>query len=101
MRERNIIELEIERGRQCKVIKAGGEEGKDFIGVELCSKEIREHLEMALQISETKSSIEDEIINEERVKQCLKKMKIKKAAGPDGIKPEFYKTFLESDTESK
>ena len=49
-----------------------------------------------MQISEKTSSIEDEIINEERVKQCLRKMKIKKAAGPDGIKPEFYKT-LESD----
>ena len=40
--------------------------------------------------------MQEELINEEDVIKCLKKMKAKKAVGPDGIKPGFLKVFIKS-----
>lgn len=65
---------------------------------EIYHREIREHLDMAMTMNSTVRHIEDEIINIDRVRSYLKKMKGRRASGPDDIKPEFYKAFLESDT---
>ena len=42
--------------------------------------------------------MEDNTITEEEVKKHLKRLKEKKAPGPDGLKSELYKMMTESDT---
>ena len=58
---------------------------------------LREHMDMAVRIENILLPMKEPEINKEKVIKCLKKIKNKKAAGPDGIKPEIYKAFLESD----
>ena len=41
-------------------------------------------------------NLNDDIINEERVRKCLKRMKCYKATGPDGLKAEILKNLGES-----
>ncbi|XP_064090860.1 uncharacterized protein LOC135204641 [Macrobrachium nipponense] len=38
------------------------------------------------------------LITEEKVIACLSKLKAKKAAGPDGIKPELYQALMKNET---
>ncbi|XP_064099355.1 uncharacterized protein LOC135210377 [Macrobrachium nipponense] len=42
--------------------------------------------------------MQEPVITKEKVIACLSKLKAKKAAGPDGIKPELYKALMKSKT---
>lgn len=66
--------------------------------VEQCGREIREHMYMAVEGEDGVVHWEDNFITEESVRKCLTKRKTKKASGPDGIKPEFFKVFTENST---
>lgn len=57
---------------------------------------LREHMDMVVRIDNIIRPMKEPVIDEERIKKCLKKLRNKKAAGPDGIKPEIYKAFLNS-----
>ena len=60
--------------------------------------QLREHFDMALPIEDKKAyPMENLIISKEDTKRQLMKMKSGKAAGTDGIKPDFYKALLYSD----
>jgi len=72
-----------------------GEEGR-IEHISACSLMHREHYEMAFRMRTGISNIQEEIISEDRVMKCLRKMKNKKAAGPDGIRPELYKVLGEN-----
>ena len=100
--QREQVKLEIAMGRQYKIKNHRPRgDGRDNVNIpehlEACGSNIREHIQMALEVGDGESYLEDEIITEERVKKCLMKLKNKKAAGPDGIKPELFKIFLENE----
>ena len=57
--------------------------------------ELREHQDMAAPIMNNNRirNMKEIEINEEKITKRLKKLKEKKAAGPDGLKPEIYKVL--------
>ncbi|MEL6606481.1 MAG: reverse transcriptase family protein, partial [Cyanobacteria bacterium J06614_10] len=61
-------------------------------------REIREHIEAGVQIMERNriKPMNKPDITEEKIKKCLKRLKKKKAPGPDGMKAELYKPLTES-----
>ena len=92
VQEREVIRKNIETGKHLRVQRRN--EDEDFLHAETCARELREHLDMGLKVNEGIGFMHENIINKENVTKCLKKMKIKKAPGPDGIKPEFIKVFF-------
>ena len=58
---------------------------------------LREHLDMVMRTGNIIKAMEEPKIDEKKVKMCLKKQRNKKAAGPDGLKPELYKTLGEDE----
>ena len=58
---------------------------------------LREHFDMVLHIDRTTRQMKEPKIDRTKVIRCLKKLRIGKAAGPDGLRPEYYKTLLDSD----
>ena len=67
-------------------------------GQKICKfpKQIREHLDMCFEIEIILQPMAYSIFTLEEVKQCLTKLKNKKACGPDQLKPEFYKALIGS-----
>ena len=61
-----------------------------------CNRGIREHLDMGAKIEKEIVYMDYPEVTEGQVKKHLKKLKKGKAAGPDGMKPEFYKALEES-----
>ena len=62
-------------------------------------QKISEHFEYALKVDRNRPSfMEKPIIQTEDVKSQLKKLKSRKAPGPDSLKPELYKYITESMT---
>ena len=61
-----------------------------------CRKGLREHLDMTAKVEKNITYMEFPSVTEEQVKKHFKKLKKGKAAGPDGMKPEFYKALEES-----
>ena len=59
--------------------------------------QLREHMDMAYRTENVINPMYYPKITEEKVKKCLKRQKNKKAAGPDGLKPEMYKTLVEDE----
>ena len=57
---------------------------------------LREHLDMARYEEKEIIPMKEVRITEAQVKDCLNKLKNKKAAGPDNIKPEMYKALKNS-----
>ena len=56
-----------------------------------------EHFDMALPIKKEITSMEKPIITTRQLKENIKKLKNKKAAGPDKLKPELlYKILIEN-----
>ena len=60
-------------------------------------EQLREHLDMAFPIEKIIRPMREPSITEKKVKSCLKRLKNKKAAGPDGLKSELYKTLGEDE----
>ena len=56
-----------------------------------CAKGIREHLDMATKVEKKLMYMKYPEVTELGVKMNLKRLKKGKAAGPDGMKPEFYR----------
>ena len=54
---------------------------------------LREHMDMAMTMGMRTKKMEDIQIQEEEVIQCIRKLKNKTTAGPDGLKPELYKAM--------
>ena len=61
-----------------------------------CNRGIREHLDMAAKTEKEIVYMDYPEVTEEQVKKNLKKLKKGKAAGPDGMRPEFYRALEES-----
>ena len=59
-------------------------------------KELREHFDMAYYITDKPYMMSEPNIDTKKVKKCLKRLKTGKAAGPDGLRPEYYKALLDS-----
>ncbi|XP_068242210.1 uncharacterized protein [Palaemon carinicauda] len=55
--------------------------------------EIREHMDMISPITRKITPMNTPKLTEDKVKKILRKLKNKKAAGPDELKPELYKTI--------
>ena len=68
-------------------------------GVEIeIPRELREHYDAVVKLNlKDIKPMKDTIITRDDIKKQLKRLKEGKAPGPDGIKPEIYKTFLDSD----
>lgn len=66
---------------------------------------IREHLDMAVKVEKEVNNMNKPQVTVIQVKESIRKLKDKKAAGPDCLKPELYKTlkdnqkFLETVTQ--
>ncbi|XP_064102661.1 chromosome partition protein Smc-like [Macrobrachium nipponense] len=61
-------------------------------------KVLREHMDPMMECKRKIIPMQEPLITKEKVIACLSKLKAKKAAGPDGIKPEFYKALMKSKT---
>ena len=57
----------------------------------------REHLEMAYEVEKGILYTSEDIVNEDRVRKILKKMKNRKAPGSDGLKTELFKCLEKSN----
>ena len=55
---------------------------------------LREHMDMAVTIEKEVMPMKTQLISENEIKLVLQKLKNKNAPGPDGCKPEFYKTLI-------
>ena len=55
---------------------------------------ISEHYECAMPVNRNPNSMKNPIINKKDVICQLKKLKVGKSPGPDGIKPEIYKHLI-------
>ena len=55
---------------------------------------IREHLDMAVMVENQIEPMQKPEFTTQKVKKVIQKLKCRKAAGPDGIKPELYKALL-------
>ena len=53
-----------------------------------------EHFDMAFQIKKEITHMEKPIITTRQLKENIKKLKNKKSAGPDKLKPELYKILI-------
>lgn len=60
--------------------------------------ELREHYDMILPIQGKIKNMKEPKIDRDKTIKCLKKLKKGKSAGPDGLRPEYYKALLKSDT---
>lgn len=61
-----------------------------------CHEYVAEHIEMACTVDRGIRKMNKPHIKTQDLKECLQKMKNKKAAGLDGIKPEFYKALVKN-----
>ena len=59
--------------------------------------ELREHVDMCFPTNNKITPMEYPTLTTKEVKQCLTKLKNKKACGPDNLKPELYKTLKDSE----
>ena len=89
--------MRIEQGKHYKILKREQDNLNIPNHVDNCSRDTREHTDVAVRLEERTVFLEKNLITKERVKKSLIKLKTKKARGPDGIKPEFYKVFLNND----
>ena len=62
---------------------------------------LREHMDMAVTIEKEVMPMKTQLISEKEIKLVLQKLKNKKAPGPDGCKPEFYKTLISKNESIK
>ena len=60
-------------------------------------EETRDHLDMSMTIEKPISAMERIEINESKVKEVIRRIKKKKAAGPDGLKGELYSEMAKSE----
>ena len=81
-----------ERTNEILIISSAGQE---LYRMECCMG-LREYLDMAAKVEQETEYMEYPEITEEQVKKNLKKIQKGRAAGPDGMKPEFYKALGES-----
>lgn len=58
---------------------------------------LAEHMDMAHKVEKGIKPMNDKTINKEDIKTIIRKLKNKKAPGPDRIKPELIKALLNSD----
>ena len=58
---------------------------------------LREHYDLALDIKWNIKPMKEPKIDKNKVKKCLKRLKVGKSEGPDGLKPENYKAMLKSE----
>ena len=65
--------------------------------VNLPPTELREHIYTWTGLPQTLRPMKKVEITIEKVKNCLRSLKIKKSAGVDGLKPEMYKCFIENE----
>ena len=91
------VQKSIEEQRAIQIVREEGVEEEEVEYLETCGIEMREHMEMARRVKAGFMFLEKEQVNEVRVRRCLNKMKNRKAAGTDGIKPEFIKVFVKSE----
>ena len=91
MHENKINEVwgEEERNRYEEGLERDNQERNEII--------LREHMDMVGTTENSIKPMKYPKITEEKVKRCLKRLKNKKAAGPDGLKPEMYKTLMEDE----
>ena len=59
---------------------------------------LREHMDMALNAKKKIKNMKEIKIEEADVVQCIRKLRPKSSAGPDELKPEFYKALANSKT---
>lgn len=55
---------------------------------------LNEHLHVLTRTEPQILPTKEPVIDKAKVEDCVKKMKNKKAAGPDGLKAELYKALL-------
>lgn len=60
-------------------------------------RELREHIDMIGEVKKPPSTMIEPTITQSSVSSCIKKLKNKTAAGPDGLKPELYKALLDHE----
>ena len=60
-------------------------------------RNLHEHMEMAVQVKSKCNKMEKPNIKKDEIVKVLQKLKSKKSAGPDGLKPELYKTLKNSE----
>ena len=60
-------------------------------------KQLNEHMVLAMPIQKELNEMRKPDLNVDKVRQTLKKLKAKKAAGPDTLKPELYKELAKSE----
>lgn len=95
VQEREVIRDNIKTGKHLRVQRR--EDDQDLLHARTSARELREHLDMGFEVREEIGFLQENIVDKEKLIKCLKKIKSKKAPGPDGIKPEFIKIFLESE----
>ena len=61
-------------------------------------RELWEHMDMAVEVEHTIKPMKEPMITKDKIKKCLQHTKKKKKSGPDGLKPELYKTLTKDET---
>ena len=72
-------------------------EEDDFMKTYCFPKELREHMDMASKIVSKIEPMKKMRFEKDKLKRTLKRLKNKKAAGPSGLKPEFFKALADND----
>ena len=96
-RRREYIEELRERENECKNTRATDTDGNE---VGIIAQQLREHYDMAFKCEQKtpRPMIEEEAqISTNDIKTQLKKIKLRKAPGPDGIKAELFKVLVDSN----
>ena len=106
MNENSIEEVwNMETKEEYKRARGENEVGESNIRIQVgvqeelikCTEGVLEHLDAAYAIKRVTKNMEDIYIGKGEVKENLRKLKEKKAAGPDGMKAELYKTLQNNE----
>ena len=106
MNENSIEEVwNMETKEQYKRARGENEVGESNIRIQVgvqeelikCTEGVLEHLDVAYAIKRVTKNMEDIYIEKDEVKENLRKLKEKKAAGPDRMKAELYKILQNNE----